>query len=463
MRKENLIQLKRDSRLSSKQVTDQLTDGSRVAVMGGGPSGSLFAYYLLELAERIDLELNVDIYEPRDFSRVGPPGCNMCAGIISESLIQALAVDGINLPSTVIQRGINSYVLHNELGKTCLDTPFLEKRIGVVFRGSGPRDGKDREWQSFDGFLLDRAVEKGASVIHKRVTGVERVEGGLMIGCRDADPQKYDFLAVATGVNTNAIRLFEALESGYQSPRVAQAFIREYYLGEEKAEGTFGNTVHFFLLNLPGLEFAAAVPKGSYVTICLLGGGLSQELLETFLQTPQVKSCMPPGWSPEEFVCHCSPRINISGAIQPFADRMVFLGDIGVSRLYKDGIGAAYRAAKAAASAAVFEGVGEDDLRKYYGRASRRLERDNLIGKAIFAFVGMVIKPRRFMSRAMLRMVASEQSKPAAQQRMSSITWDIFTGSAPYADIALRILHPFFLSKFLWFAATSLIGGQGEG
>jgi hypothetical protein len=75
-----------------------LQDGARVAVMGGGPAGSLFAYFLMDLAQRAGLSLQVDNYEPRDFSLPGPRGCNMCAGILSESLIQMLAVDGVNFP-----------------------------------------------------------------------------------------------------------------------------------------------------------------------------------------------------------------------------------------------------------------------------------------------------------------------------------------------------------------------------
>ena len=34
-----------------------LQDGSRVAVIGGGPAGSFFTYFLLRMAEEIDLEL----------------------------------------------------------------------------------------------------------------------------------------------------------------------------------------------------------------------------------------------------------------------------------------------------------------------------------------------------------------------------------------------------------------------
>ncbi len=52
----------------------QLEDGARVAVMGGGPAGALFSYFLLDMAERAGLHLKLDIYEPRDFSVAGPAG-----------------------------------------------------------------------------------------------------------------------------------------------------------------------------------------------------------------------------------------------------------------------------------------------------------------------------------------------------------------------------------------------------
>ncbi len=45
----------------------QLHDGSRVGVIGGGPAGSFFSFFLLDTAKRVDLDIHVDIYEPRDF------------------------------------------------------------------------------------------------------------------------------------------------------------------------------------------------------------------------------------------------------------------------------------------------------------------------------------------------------------------------------------------------------------
>src|SRR3990170_8039650 len=111
-----------------------LGDGARVGVIGGGPAGSLCAYFLLTFAHRIDLNLHVDLYEPRDFTKPGPAGCNMCGGIVSESLVQALALEGINLPPTVVQRGIDSYVLHTEEDDVRIGTPLDEKRIAAVHR-----------------------------------------------------------------------------------------------------------------------------------------------------------------------------------------------------------------------------------------------------------------------------------------------------------------------------------------
>ena len=104
----------------------KLDDGSRIAVIGGGPAGSFFSYFLLAMTERMGLDVHVDIYESRDFANSGPTGCNMCGGIISESLVQALAAEGIDLPPTVVQRGIDSYFLHMDVGSVQIETILNE-------------------------------------------------------------------------------------------------------------------------------------------------------------------------------------------------------------------------------------------------------------------------------------------------------------------------------------------------
>lgn len=98
------------SRSPPRRGSSVLDDGSRVAVIGGGPAGSLCAYFLLQAAHSRGLDLHVDIYEPRDFTLPGPLGCNMCGGVVSEFLVDALAADGIMLPHAVVQRPITARI-----------------------------------------------------------------------------------------------------------------------------------------------------------------------------------------------------------------------------------------------------------------------------------------------------------------------------------------------------------------
>lgn len=426
----------------------QLDDGSRVGVIGGGPAGSFFSFFLLGTAERLGLDVSVDIYEPRDFSRPGPAGCNMCGGIISESLVQMLAAEGINLPSKVVQRGIDSYMLHMDVGSVLIETPLQEKRIGAVYRGPGPRDIKELKWGSFDGYLQKLAVEKGARIIPKRAEAISWQDGLPQISTRGGTPLSYDLLAVAVGVNAASRKLFDQLQFEYKAPETTRTYIQEYFVGEERIAEVLGSSMHVFLLDIPRLEFAAIIPKGDYVSVCLLGDDIDTELIQQFMSSPEVVGCFPPELNLEAKSCNCSPRINISGATNPFGDRVVFIGDCGVTRLYKDGIGAAYRTAKAAAITAVLQGVSVDDFEKYYLPACRKIETDNRIGKLIF-LVTRFIQRQRFARRAVLRMTSKEQRKLGSRRRLSTVLWDTFTGSAPYRDILGRTLSPAFLVRWI--------------
>jgi len=193
--------------------------------------------------------------------------------------------------------------------------------------------------------------------------------------------------------------------------------------------------------------------------MCLIGEEIDRDLVQSFLDTPEAKACFPPpDFDEDQDVCHCSPRMNVQGAAQPFADRMVFIGDCGVTRFHKDGIGAAYRTAKAAATTAIFQGVSGADFSRHYWPLCRALKIDNAIGKAVFAIVRQ-IQRRRFARRAVLRMAAREQRQEGGHRHMSVVMWDMFTGGAPYRETFLRTLHPAFWVRFLWHSVVSLVGG----
>jgi hypothetical protein len=119
---------------------------------------------------------------------------------------------------------------------------------------------------------------------------------------------------------------------------------------------------------------------------------------------------------------------------RPYADRLVLIGDSGVTRLYKDGIGAAFRTAKAAATTA--------------GPACRAIATDNRIGKVIFGFTSL-FKISRVSRRAMFRMASREQKRDGGRH-MSSVLWNMFTGSAPYREIFFRTFHPGFILGLAW-------------
>jgi flavin-dependent dehydrogenase len=427
----------------------RLSDGSRVAVVGGGPAGALFSYFLLGLGSRIGIRPAVDIYEPRDFHLPGPAGCNMCGGLISETLVQRLASEGIDLPPAVVQRGIDSYVLHMDVGTVRIDPPRKGAQIAAVHRGGGPRGVVESRWSSFDAHLLELAVARGARVVPKRVLGLGLKNGRPLVSTKDGTSEPYDLLVGAAGVNSTALRMFEGLFQGYKAPGTTKTYIGEFYLGEETIRETLGNAMHVFLPNLPRLEFAALIPKGVYVTLVMLGTEIDKPLVERFLSSREVLACFPPDWAPPADFCYCAPAINVAGAVKPYADRVVLIGDSGVSRLYKDGLGGAYRTAKAAATTAAFEGISEADFRRHYLPVCRSLSTDNRVGKVIFG-ITRLIQRMGYARRGVLRMTRAEQVSVSRSPRMSGVLWDTFTGSAPYRDVFRRFIHPVFLGRLAW-------------
>ncbi|MGW8226610.1 MAG: NAD(P)/FAD-dependent oxidoreductase, partial [Anaerolineales bacterium] len=389
--------------------------------------------------------------------RPGPVGCNMCGGIISESLVQNLAAEGINLPPTVVQRGIDSYMLHMDVGSVRIETPLQEKRIGAVYRGPGPRDLKEVKWGSFDGYLQKLAIEKGANVINQRVDELLWEDQLPRVKIRKEESQPYDLVTIAVGVNSASRKLFNNLNFEFTTPKTTKTFIQEYYLGEKQIQEIFGSSMHVFLLDLPRLEFAAIIPKGDYVSVCLLGEDIDKELISNFMNSPEVKAVFPPGWDFDARSCNCSPRINISGNRRPYDDRIVFIGDSGVTRLYKDGIGAAYRTAKSAATTAILQGISAKDFEQHYWPACRKITTDNMIGQAMF-LVTRIIQGQKVARRAVLRMTASEQKRADSTKQMSMVLWDMFTGSAPYKEIFVRTLSPVFLARLAGDLAISVTG-----
>ena len=427
---------------SKASIGAELDNGSRIAVIGGGPAGSFFSYYALEYAYRMGLELSLDIYEAKDFTKIGAAGCNHCGGIVSESLVQELATDGIVIPSEIIQRGISTYTMHTEQGSQVIHAPSDEQRIASVFRGCGPKGCLDKNVRGFDNYLLGLCRDKGARVVPEKVTHLERVEDGIMVGYGKSEPNKYDLVVGAAGLHKASLDLFREICPSFDPPGETRAYISEFFMKSEDIENNLGDSMHVFLLDLPQITFGALIPKENYVTLVLLGRDISKEVVQSFITSEQVRACFPPDFPLDRtVVCQCYPYINIKQGLHPYADRVVLVGDAASSKLYKNGIGAAFITGKAAASTALLEGIGEAHFHKYYAPICRDLDRDNQVGKLIFE-VTKLIQKSPVLKRGLLDLVGREQARAASACRMSSALWDTFTGSAGYRNIFRRFLHP---------------------
>jgi hypothetical protein len=163
-----------------------------------------------------------------------------------------------------------------------------------------------------------------------------------------------------------------------------------------------------------------------------------------------VRKCFPAEVNVNEIIpCQCYPSINIKEARSAYSDRVVLIGDSSSSKLYKNGIGAAYITGKAAAKTAVFSGISEADFKKEFKPTCEKLNFDNKIGKFIFSAT-TIIQKSAFLKKGILSMVLKEQKKSDYERLMSSVLWDTFTGSASYKEILKRMTYPLFIINLLW-------------
>ncbi len=189
--------------------------------------------------------------------------------------------------------------------------------------------------------------------------------------------------------------------------------------------------------------------------MCLIGDGIDSKAVDTFANHPAVRESLAGSDFESTRTCQCSPQASLGQAVHPFGHRVVIIGDSGMSRLNKDGIGSAYRTAKAAAVTAIFNGVSTDDFRRHFWPMCRTIRMDNRFGTVIYRAVD-IAKKTPFSIRAVVRMVKREQNKHGRRRRMSMVLWDMFTGSAPYRDVFVRCLHPSFITRLVLDIAVEL-------
>lgn len=417
----------------TKRAT-RLSSGGRIAVIGGGPAGSFFALFALHYARQVGLDLQVTIFEPRDFSKEGPPGCNMCAGLIPMRVIRELANIGIEVPPRLILNRISHYTLHTAAGQIFVPQPDPDGDVVSVYRGNGPgRCAAMSDQVSFDGFLLDAAQAQGVEVLSDAVTEVTlRPRPHVQTKQREIG---VDLVVLAAGVNRRQVRFNDF---PYRSPPRRKMAQTELCLEKEAAGPKLGQSVHVFLPRDGSLEFGTLAPKGSCINASLLGRKLPKGSIDHFLAHPNVKTVLPEG---AVRACSCEPRISVGSGRPQYGERFVAVGDAGTTRLYKNGIGTALRTARRAAHTAVHYGVDESRFRAHYAPLCREITRDNRAGRFLFSFINVFQHYRR-LTLPHMRSIAAEQFMLPAKRLHSRLLWGMFTGTYTYRQLLAMACHP---------------------
>jgi flavin-dependent dehydrogenase len=441
-----------------------LQDGSVIAVVGAGPSGCFFTLQAQREAEARGIRIRPLLFDGKSFLHEGPRGCNMCAGVISGNLAREIEDLGLKLPRDRVQRLIRSYVFHTKEGSHSVISPPGRGPIPVVFRGNGPRFSEETRKISFDDFLLEKALERGAEIIRSHVTSLSlEPDPNKRPGVHWKDGSiEVDLIVVACGVSSSFGRQLADSGVGYVPPRCVHAFQAELDLGDAALGKYLGDSIHVFSLGIRGIRFAALTPKSRFVTVSLVGDrDLSRDHLEAFLRTPTVRQLLPPGWRLPERYCYCRPRLPVRGARRFFGNRLVFVGDASITRYYKNGIDSAFGTARYAVQAAFDHGLSSQTLRKSFSLfVKREFRRENAYARIVFGLNDFVAA-RRFWVRAHLYFVR-ERPRGRTAQTLHYLTWTLFTGDARYKDIFWTGLRPRFLFGMILRGLRYRLGAHPE-
>ena len=294
-------------------------------------------------------------------------------------------------------------------------------------------DGKE----SFDHFLLSAAEKEGAVRKPLMVDHIEYRDGLPRLFSGKEEIMTADVVVGAFGVNSQTTKLVANMGFGYQEPPLITASIAELGMSPAAIAERFGNSIHLFLIPDRGIKFAAMIPKGSYVTLCILGSTVNSKTVTDFLEKPVAQALLKD--TDYRLECRCLPKMNVGAPKTPFADRMVMCGDAGSTRLFKDGLGAAYLMGKAAAKTVVFHGVSQQDFGRGYLPIYKSIITDNYYGRYLYAITDLYRK-NGFLTKGMLNLVRMEQGRSTDDRILSSILWDMFTGNERYKAILPRAL-----------------------
>ena len=434
-----------------------LRDGDRIVIIGAAPSGSMFAYSVLRLAAKLNLDLDVRLYDSCDLSQPWIDGCNPCAGVVSQSFYSRLSRIGIDLDSAggPVCNMLRGYIWSTQSGCLRIESPYISSKIRTVFRGGGSRSPFSGDIVNFDHFLLSKAIAQGAIYNVARVVDLELGSSRrdrLSVHLRSGDrswTERADLVVGAFGLNRSMLKVFSQLGIGYRPPRMIRAGQME--LIRRSSVGRSDDDDYIRIYNLHGTKVRQMIltPKGSFATLTLLGvEDLGPDDLKQVQDTSEWSEICSLGWQWPSSGCCCLPQLVRRSARNFFTDRVVLVGDAACCRYYKNGLESALRSAEFAAEAAVYHGVGRWSFRFwYFSRVWREIIHDNSFGRFLLSLYRWISMNPRLMQWFMESRAALV--RPIMVRRHRDLLWDLLTGNRPYRSVFYRMANPSFLGVML--------------
>jgi len=410
-----------------------LTDGAAIGVIGAGPAGTFFSLHLQRMLKETGRSAFITLFDRKTFDDSGPSGCNMCAGAIGRQMVRKLQEIGLPLDEQVIQRIADGYEIHGRDVSVNVVNPE-HGTIYTVFRGGGPVASPGGR-KSFDQFLLDETLRRGAEFLHERVDSVQRIRGGFRVRTTEGQSREFDFLVGAFGVNSVIAKM---LMPGYVPPGTWHTVQAELPVANEFIMDRLSNRIHIVPARGKAIRFLAITPKNNFLTLTGIGkhvriADLERERTENHV----LRGLLPPA---ANVLCHCHPKVPVGTARNPFSDRVAIVGDAFISRYLKNGIESSFDTSRILADAVVRFGISEDGLRNnFYRTCIRQFRYDNYWGKALFGMYESVLRKGRF-SDALLKGVIADSA--GQQGTQAHILWSVFAGDAPYREIAREAFAP---------------------
>lgn len=408
-----------------------LRDGATVAIIGGGPGGCSVALTLLRFGKELGRRFRVYMYEPKHFG----VHYNQCLGILSPPLLDILKDEfGLSLPTDLVLRKISGYILHSGEDSILLmedeDDTLAVRRVEL------------------DAFLLEAVRRAGVEVIRSRVTALESQLDGITV-FSEGEYLKADVVFGCFGLDPGMA--FEIRRrSFYRPPRRLETLVTKYECDRKLME-RIGNKILAFLPPISGVEFAAITPKAAHASVVLAGRRVQIEMLEQFLEMPEVKPFLPERMRLDRVYKGAFPCRPARGF---YDDRFVTVGDAaGLIRPFKGkGINSAMITGALAARTAATVGVSRRAFREY-GKRCRFITRDYPYGR--FVRVVTYFITHRLSLGPVMRFA----------KRNPSFRWALaksVSGGATYRDILRRCLRPKVILGLLWEFLTWPFRSRGK-